>query len=177
MCGLGVNRIEAGQFDCQPSTLTKGNIVRRETILMIWIGGFVLAAALYLIGPDRFLDACINLIDWVDVAFRNLVAVLGAQTYGVVRALAIALYLVFALLALLASQRGHRGMGALVAVTVLLLMLVWRPYDAYPAPLGRWIGALALVVVGALVMTQRLTVPPPRRNGPPPPYPPGGRLP
>jgi len=33
---------------------------------MIWIGGLVLAVALYLIGPDRFLDACLNLIEQVD---------------------------------------------------------------------------------------------------------------
>lgn len=144
---------------------------------MIWIGGLVLAVALYLIGPDRFFDTCLDLIDRIDVAFRDLVAMLGAQTYGVVRALAIALYVVFAVLALLASQRGHRGMGALVAVTVVFLMLVWRPYDIYPAPVGRWIAALALVVVAAGVMTQRLTAPPFRRDGPPPPYPPGGRMP
>ena len=85
--------------------------MRRESILMIWIGGFVLAAALYWIGPDRFLDACLNLIDSLDTTVRNLVAMLGAQTYGVVRALAIAMYVVFAVLAFLASQRGHRGIG------------------------------------------------------------------
>jgi hypothetical protein len=54
---------------------------------------------------------------------------------------------------------------------------VWRPYTGFPAPISRWIAALALVVIGAAVMTQRLTVPPFRRDGPPPPYPPGGRAP
>jgi len=83
--------------------------VRRESILMIWIGGLVLAGALYLIGPDRFLDTCVDLINAIDIAFRNLVATLGAQTYRVVRALAIAIYLVFVVLAFLSSQRGHRG--------------------------------------------------------------------
>jgi len=152
--------------------------VRRESILMIWVGGFVLAAALYWIGPDRFFDACLNLIDDFDAAVRAVVAMLGAQTYSVVRALAIALYVVFAVLAFLASQRGHRGIGALFVVSAVFLVLVWRPYDPYPAPIGRWIAALILVVVGALIMTQRLTVPPDRRDGlPPPPYPPGGRLP
>jgi hypothetical protein len=157
--------------------LNQGGIVRRESILMIWIGGFVLAVALYLIGPDRFFDVCLQFVDAMDAAFRNLVAMLGAQTYSVVRALAIALYCVFAVLAFLAMQRGHRGVGALVVVSGVLLILVWRPYDAYPAPIGRWIAALVLVVVGAVVMTQRLTVPPLRRDGPPPPYPPGGRAP
>lgn len=151
--------------------------MRRETILTIWIGGLVLAAALYLIGPDRFVDACLNLVDAIDTAFRNLVATLGAQAYNAVRALAIALYVVFVVLAVLASRRGHRGVGALFIVTGVFLALVWRPYDDFPTPINRWIGALALVVVGAVVMTQRLTAPPYRRDGPPPPYPPGGRAP
>ena len=147
--------------------------MRRESILMIWVGGFVLAVALYLIGPDRFFDACLNLIDEIDTFFRNLVAALGAKTYGVIRAFAIAIYVVFAVLAFMASQRGQRGIGALVVVTAVVLVLVWRPYDWYPAPLGRWLAALVLVVVGAVVMTKRLAAM--RGDGPPPPYPPGGR--
>jgi hypothetical protein len=144
---------------------------------MIWIGGLVLAVALYLIGPDRFFDACLNLIDAIDATFRALVAMLGAQTYGVVRALAIAIYAVFMVLTFLALRSGHRGTGALVVVTAVFLILVWHPYDPYPAPISRWIAALALVLVGAIVMTQRLTAPPFRREGPPPPSPPGGRAP
>jgi hypothetical protein len=148
--------------------------VRREGILAIWIGGFVLAVLLYLIGPDRFWDVCMVLIDQVEAVFRNLLISLGAQTYGVIRALAIAMYVVFAVLAVLASQRGMRGIGALMVVTVAFLVLVWRPYTYYPAPIGRWMAALILVIVGAVVMTQRLTGGTFRRHGPPPPYPPGG---
>ncbi len=144
---------------------------------MIWIGGFVLAVVLYLVGPDRFFDTCVALVNGVQSAFRDLVAELGAQAYGVVRAFAIAIYVVFVVLAFLAGQRGHRASAALLVVTVVFLLLVWRPYDPYPAPISRWMGALALVVVGAMVMTQRLMVRPPRHNGPPPPYPPGGRAP
>ena len=139
---------------------------------MIWIGGFVLAVALYLIGPDRFFDVCLAFINGIDDAVRNVVAALGAQTYGVIRALAIAIYVVFALLAFLASQRGHRGLWALIVVTATLMLLVWRPESPYPAPISRWIGALVLVVIAALIMTQRLTLQPPRR-APVPPYPPG----
>lgn len=147
--------------------------MRRESIAMIWIGGLVLAVALYLVGPDRFFDTVFAVLDGIDAAFRNLVATLGMQTYAVIRALAIAIYIVFAVLAVLASQRGHHGGGALIVVTVVCLILVWHPYSIYPAPLSRWFAALALVVIGAVVMTQRLTAGP--RNGPPPPYPPGGR--
>ena len=140
---------------------------------MIWIGGFVLAVALYLIGPDRFFDACLNLIDSIDVVFRNLVAQLGMQAYGVVRALALAIYVVFAVLSVLAAQRGHRGFWALIVVSAVFMMLIWRPLGVYPAPLSRWLAALVLVVIAAIIMTQRLTVTPLRRDPPVPPFPPG----
>jgi hypothetical protein len=147
--------------------------MRRDHILMIWIGGILLAVALYLIGPDRFFDTFFGLIDAIDAAFRYLLAELGVRTYSVVRALAIAIYVVFAVLAVLASQRGHRGFWALVVVSGVFMMLIWRPFGVYPAPLSRWMAALALVVVAAVVMTQRLTATTARRNGPLPPYPPG----
>jgi hypothetical protein len=139
---------------------------------MIWIGGFVLAVALYLIGPDRFLDACWNLIDTIDDAVRDLVAQLGARTYGVVRAFAIAIYVVFAVLCILASRQGHRGFWPLIVVTAVFLVLIGPPFGIYPAPLSRWLAALVLVVVAAAVMTQRVTAKPSNRGGPLPPYPP-----
>ena len=138
--------------------------MRRETVLAIWIGGLILAVALYFIGPDRFFDACLALIDAVNMSFRNVIAMLGVQAYAVIRALAIAIYIVFVVLAFLASQRGHRGLTALLVVTTVFLVLVWRPYDHYPAPIGRWAAALILAVVGAVVMTQRLTAGPPDRR-------------
>jgi hypothetical protein len=148
--------------------------MRRDHILMIWIGGVVLAVGLYLIGPDRFFDAFFDAIDAIDATFRNLLAELGVKTYGIVRAFAIAIYVVFAVLAVLASQRGRHGFWAVAVVSFVFLMLVWRPFGVYPAPLNRWMAALVLVVVAAVVMTQRLIMPPARRNnGPLPPYPPG----
>jgi hypothetical protein len=153
--------------------LGQGGTVRRESILLIWIGGLVLAAALYAIGPDRFLDVCLAAIDAMDAAFRHLVFTLGAQVFGVVRALAIALYVVFAVLAILSSGRGLGGIGALVMLTLVDLVLLWRPFDPYPAPLSRWILALCLVLAGAIVMTQRLLGPPRMARGPY--YPPPGR--
>jgi uncharacterized membrane protein len=140
---------------------------------MIWIGGFVLAVALYLVGPDQFIDALWGLTDKIDAAFRDLVARLGAQTYGVVRALAIAIYVVFAVLCVLASRRGHHGLWPLIVVTVVFFMLTGHPFDTYPAPLGRWIVALIVVVIAAVMMTQRVTAGPPTRGGSLPPYPPG----
>lgn len=138
---------------------------------MIWIGGFVLAIALYAVGPDRFFDACLDLIDTIEAALRDLVAQLGARSYGVVRAFAIAIYVVFAVLCVLASRRGLRGFWPLIIVTAVFMALTWHPFGIYPAPLSRWIVALALVVVAAIIMTQRLISPPTPRIVPP--YPPG----
>ena len=152
----------------------EGGIVRRDRILWVWVGGAVLAVALYVIGPDRFFDQVLDAIDGFDAAIRGFVAALGVQAYGVIRAAAIAVYVVFVVLAFMASNRGQRGIGALMAVTLVFLMFVWRPYDAYPAPISRWIAALILALAGAMVMTRRLTGTEMRRGGPPP-YPPGGR--
>jgi hypothetical protein len=140
---------------------------------MIWIGGFVLAVALYVVGPDRFIDACWDLVDTVDATLRDLAAQLGVRAYSVVRAFAIAIYVVFAVLCVLASRRGHRGFWPLIVVTVVFMALTWHPFGVYPAPLSRWLVALALVVVAAIIMTQRLTSPQVGRAGPLPPYPPG----
>jgi hypothetical protein len=148
--------------------------MRREQILMIWIGGFVLAVALYLVGPDQFIDAVWALTDRIDAAFRDLVAQLGARSYGVVRAFAIAIYVVFAVLCVLASRRGHHGLWPLIVVTAVFFMLTGHPFDADSAPLSRWIVALVVVVIAAVMMTQRVTAAPPTRGGSlPPPYPPG----
>jgi hypothetical protein len=134
---------------------------------MIWIGGLVLAVALYVVGPDNFISATLALMNGLDDLFRSLVYNLGAQVFGVVRAAAIAIYVVFVILAVLSVQRGRRGVWALILVTAAFLFLVWHGVDEPPAPPGRWVVALALVVVGALTMTQRLLAQPRDRHIPP----------
>jgi predicted DNA repair protein MutK len=148
--------------------------VQRNSIAAVWIGGLVLAVALYAIGPDRFVEACLDLMNGIDTVFRNLVLTLGVQVFGIVRALAIAIYAVFFVLASLSIARGSRGVWALIVVTVIFVMLVGRPDGDFSAPVGRWILALALVLTGAAIMTQRLLAPRFSR-GVPPPYPPGYR--
>lgn len=129
----------------------------------------VLALLIYAVGPDRFLDAMFHFYDTLDAAVRHLALRLGAQAYSLVRALVIAFYLVFCVLAFLCAQRRLGGIGALVGVTILLLVLVWRPYYD-PAPLSYWLVSLILVLIGAGTMTQRLTGfgrrPPPWPSGP-----------
>ena len=147
--------------------------VRRETLIGIWIGGLVLAALIYLVGPDQFLDTVLNAFDAIDYVFRHLVFNLGVQLYTLIRALTIALYIVFVVLALMAVSRGRPGIWALIVVTVLCMLLVWRPYSDFPVAPGRWIVAFAIVLLGAVMMTQRLMTPPRQERWPPfPPRPP-----
>jgi amino acid permease len=133
--------------------------VKRETLLLIWIGGAALAFLIYAIGPDTFLHACLHLFDTLDALFRQLAEMLGAQAYSVIRALAIAFYLVFVVLTLLASRRRLAGIGMLVVMTIIIMLLVWRPFYE-PAPISHWLVTLALVLAGAVTMTQRLMGPP-----------------
>ena len=123
---------------------------------MIWGGGAVLALLIYAVGPDRFLDVLFNLYDWIDVAVRNLALMLGAQAYSLARALVIAFYLVFCVLAFLCAQRRLGGIGAWVVLTIVLALLVWRPYDP-PAPLSHWAVSFVLILAAAVTMTHRLT--------------------
>jgi hypothetical protein len=134
--------------------------VRRNTISAIWIGGLVLAAVLYIAGPDRFLARALDSLDALNDALRAIVATMGAQAYEVVHALALAMLVVFLALGLLASRRGIRSGWAMVVVSAAFLLLTWHPGEYGPVPIARWLGALVLALVGAVVMTRRLTGPP-----------------
>jgi hypothetical protein len=140
--------------------------VQRSTIGLIWIGGLVLAALFYVIGPDRFLDQCIVALDALNEAIHTLVISLGAQAYDVVHALALALLVVFVALGLLAARRGLGGGWMMIVIPVLFLFLVWRPFAYGPTPIGRWLVALVLALFGAVSMTRRLTGPMPPPSGP-----------
>jgi hypothetical protein len=140
---------------------------------MIWIGGLVLAVALYLVGPDRFFVGLLDFFAGIESAFHAFLYFLGSQAFNVVRAAAIAIFVVFLVLAFMAGRRGLRSGWALVVVPVLFLVLVWRPDGAMPVSISRWFGALLLAIIGAIVMTQRLLGPslaprpPPRGPWPP----------
>jgi hypothetical protein len=147
-------------------------------LALIWIGGLALAALIYLVGADQFMDAVAVALNALDATFRHVLFTLGTQLFGVVRALTIALYVVFVILAVLSASRGRGGVGALIFISILYALLTWRPFEDYPPPVGRWIVAFALVLVAAIVMTQRLLASP--RDGrwphyPPPERPPGPR--
>lgn len=139
--------------------------MRRSTIGMIWIGGLLLAALLYVAGPDRFVARCLAALDDLNDAVHAFIISLGGQAYDVVHALALAILVVFVALALLASSRGMRVGWSLVVVPLVFLVLVWRPFAYGPAPIGRWLVALLIALAGAVGVTRRLTGPPPPPSG------------
>jgi hypothetical protein len=135
--------------------------VDRRIIGLVWVGGVVLMAAVYAIGPQEFLAACEAFVMAVARLLDELIATLVWRTFEVMRAAAIALFGVFVVLAALAMRRGLRVGGMLVAVSVVFLLLVrtgW--YD----PGTKWLAAALLAAVAAGVMTKRLLRAGPPRN-------------
>jgi hypothetical protein len=128
-------------------------VLDRRIIILVWIGGLVLMAAVYAIGPQRFLASCEAAIIAVLRFLDELAATLIWRAFEVMRAAAIALYVVFVVLSLLAMRRGLRAGGMLLGVSVVFLLLVrtdW--YD----PETKWLGAALLNAMGAGIVTKRL---------------------
>jgi hypothetical protein len=150
-----------------------GPPIRRNPVAAIWVLGLLLAVILYVTGPEdvlrTVLDALGRVADFIDRAIADLIA----QSYTAIRALAIALFVVFVALAVLAAQRGLRSRTALIIVPFFFLALVWPATYGERVSANRWFGAFVLAGVGAMVMTRRLTrgperMPPadPRWRGP-----------
>ncbi len=137
----------------------------RRVIALVWVGGIVLAAAVYAIGPQQFLAACEAAIASAVRFLDEMIATLMWRAFEVLRAAAIALYVVFVVLTVLAMRRGTRMGGMLVGVSVVFLLLVrtdW--YD----PGTKWLAAALVAAVAAVVTTTRLlhSAPPRDPSGP-----------
>jgi hypothetical protein len=127
--------------------------VDRRIIGLVWVGGIVLMAVVYLIGPQQFLASCEAIIMAAARFVDDLAAALIWRTFEVTRAAAIALFVVFLVLAALAMQRGMRVGGLLAGVSIVFVLLIrtnW--YD----PGTKWLAAALLAAVAAGVMTRRL---------------------
>ena len=125
----------------------------RKTIGMVWLGGVVLMAVLYAIGPQHFIQICEEFITRVFWFVGDIIDTLTSRAFDVVRAAAIAFYAVFVVLAVMAYRRGLHIGGTLVVVSVLFLLLVrthW--YD----PGTKWLAAAIVAAVAASVVTNRL---------------------
>lgn len=129
--------------------------MQRSTIALVWLGGLVLAALIYLTGPYHVLAAVWNGVDQLQYLVANVVAALFGQAFEAVRALALALFAVFLVLGFLASQKGVRP-GGLLGITVLFVGLI--AIGGYHSRLC-WLAALLVALAGALHMTQRLLLP------------------
>ena len=98
----------------------------RNTITAIWAAGIVLALIVYLTGPDRFVFAAFDFLQRSWWALQDALRNISIAAFDLVRALAIGLYFVFVALAVLAIRQSGRGGGALVAVSLVFLVLVWH---------------------------------------------------
>ena len=122
--------------------------MRRNPIIAIWIVGLLAALLAYAGNADQLAAA-------LGMAIRHGIAVVAAVMDqfarlrpGVLRALAIGLFVTFAALALLAVRRGKQGRAALVLVTI---GFAWSVSGQ-----DGWLGPLALSGTAAAVMTARL---------------------
>jgi hypothetical protein len=133
----------------------------RRIIALVWLGGALLMAAVYAIGPQHFLAHCEALVLTVARYLNELAALLMQRALEAVRAAAIAFYVVFFVLAVLAMQRGLRLGGMLLGVSVVFLLLVrteW--YDAGT----KWLAAALLTLIAASATTKRLLYTRPQRD-------------
>jgi len=129
---------------------------RRDPVLLAWGLGLVLAALVYVVGPDRFLFRVLDTVHVLAWRLSEAVADLSLLTLDLVRALAIGLFATFVALALAVARRGGRGRGALLLVSVLFLFLAGGGGPDGASANTRWTAALLLSGMGALVMTGRL---------------------
>lgn len=129
--------------------------MRRDPILAAWGIGLLLAALIYLVGPDRFLFRLLDTLHLMAWRFAEMIEDLSVMALDVVRALAIGLYATFVVLALAVARRGGAARAALVVVSVLFLGLAGGSGVANT----RWTATLVLCGVGAAVMTGRLRHP------------------
>jgi hypothetical protein len=142
--------------------------MRRNIVGLVWLVGIVLTIAVYQIGPDRIVWFGYDGLRQARAAIDGVFASLALNTFELMRALAIGLFPVFVVLALVALRRGLPARSALVAVTLVVLVLIAAPMRHGEAISdARWTAAFLVVLAGSIAMTRRLTAPalPPSGQG------------
>jgi hypothetical protein len=127
--------------------------MHRNTVILIWAGGILVALLAYAAGPGALLNMALDWLAAGIAAVQRLIGELSSFGSDVVRALAVGLFVTFVALAVLAIRQGGRGRMALFTVSSVFLLLL---RDGAGASNGRWVAAFALAGVGALVMTTRV---------------------
>lgn len=131
--------------------------MQRNTILLVWGFGILVAALAYAVDPSSLLEGVLDLLAAGLAAAARLVRSLPMFSSDVMRALAIGLFVTFLGLAALTIRQGGKGRTAILAVSAVFVLLV---RDGRAASNGQWAAAFALAAAGALVMTGRI-----RRGG------------
>lgn len=130
----------------------------RRSVGIVWIVGLLLALLLYLRQPERVIDTIALGLSDVEQQFDGFVISLSHQSILIIRALAIALFIVFVALAVIAAQRGLPARRMLLVVAFLYIVLLWHPFSGLI--LARdWVFAFLISAIASLVMTRRLTGP------------------
>jgi hypothetical protein len=134
--------------------------MRRNIVGLVWLVGIALTILVYQIGPDRIVWNAFGWLNDVHAAVDALFASLAVNTFELMRALAVGLFPVFVVLALVAMRRGLAARGALVAVTLVFVLLLAAPLrHGEIISDARWTGAFLVVLAGSIAMTRRLTAP------------------
>ena len=135
----------------------------RRPVAIVWIVGLLLALLLYLRQPEYILDSITVALSDVEQRFDGFIISLSHQSILIIRALAIALFVVFVALAVIAAQRGLPARRMLLVVAFLYIVLLWHPFSGLI--LARdWVFAFLISAVASLVMTRRLAAPSLRRS-------------
>ena len=127
--------------------------MHRNTVLLIWVLGILLALLLIFAGPNPVQHAVAGALERIETLLDRL----DGPAAQVVRALAIALYCVFLALCVVALRLGQPALGTAIVVSVLFLLLAgyvfaWVFYLRHP----HWGLALILALFASLTMTRRV---------------------
>ena len=130
--------------------------MHRNTVLLIWGFGALLALVLVFAGPNPVERALQDAAAQVEL----LVDRLNGPAMEVVRGIAIALFCVFLALCVVALRRGQPAIGMAIVVSILFLLLAGHAF-AWVFFLRRphWVLALLLALFAALSMTRRVLSP------------------
>ena len=132
--------------------------MRRNSVAIVWLLGIVGTVAVYQIGPDRFVFNLLNALVHFGDTLDELTGRLMYGAFDLMRALALGLFGVFVVLCVIANRRGLRSISTLVVVSLLFLALIGTFGVNDGVSISRhWMGAFVLAVVGAAVMTRRLS--------------------
>ena len=129
--------------------------MRRNPVLVAWAAGLLLAATVYVVGPEHLVFRILDNLHYAGWWLGEVVARLGGVTAEAVRALAIGIYVTFVALGAAVEQRGGHAKGALFWVSVGFWLLAGGVIG-FDEGYGRWAMALVLVIIAALSMTARL---------------------